>query len=425
MMKKIIAIIVLLSTMVLLISCQNLNKSDKDIQPEIPPSPPSEADNEEQPELAYEDKLISNMTLDEKIGQLVIIGFPEDTKFQTLMSFIKDNKVGGFILFKRNYDSFKELYELNSKLKDWNNGNPLPLFISVDEEGSTVSRMPEDGTTIPDAKIFGRINDTALTEKSGKVVGKQLYASGINLNFAPVLDILSIKDNELLKVRAYGTDADRVSSHGISFIKGLASEKIIAVAKHFPGHGNTKVDSHSKLPIIDIDRSLLESRELLPFKNAIEEGIDAIMIGHLAFPKIDESGKPATKSKVFLTDILRNELGFQGLAITDEIEMYGFMEGDQSVAESVIESFNAGADIFVIGHTKEVQDKVLKAFKEGAANGLISEERINESLRRIIKVKKKYNISDKMDLNYDDAYKLFTDGGNQQLLKEVKERRKQ
>ncbi|MDD4833300.1 MAG: glycoside hydrolase family 3 protein [Lutispora sp.] len=424
-MKKSLPKILFFIFLILLTSCQKPSELLPDNQGEESVSPPGKVPDEKPTEPSYEDKVISTMSLDEKIGQLVIVGFPEGTQDEVLIKAIRNDKIGGFILFRRNYKNFKELYELNSKLKDWNKDNPLPLFISVDEEGGSVSRIPKDGVTIPDAKVFGNINDTALTERSGSVVGKQLQASGINLNFAPVLDILSISDNALLKVRAYGKDADRVSSHGISFIKGLTSEGIIAVPKHFPGHGNTTVDSHGSLPVIDITRSLMEERELIPFKNAVNKGIDAIMVGHLAFPQIDKSRKPATKSKIFLMDILRNELGFQGLAITDEIEMYGFMEGEQPVEDAVIESFNAGIDIFIIGHTKEVQDKVLQALKDGAASGLISEERINESLKRIIKVKKKYNISDEMNLDYEEAYKLFTNEENRKFLKEVKAKKKQ
>ena len=424
-MKKLLPKVLFFIFLILLTSCQKPSELLPDKQGEDSVSPPVEVPDEKPTEPSYEDKIISTMSLDEKIGQLVIIGFPEGTQDEVLIKAIRDNKVGGFILFRRNYKNFKELYELNSKLKDWNKDNPLPLFISVDEEGGTVSRIPKDGVTIPDAKVFGNINDTALTERSGSVVGKQLQASGINLNFAPVLDILSISDNALLKVRAYGKDADRVSNHGISFIKGLTSEGIIAVPKHFPGHGNTTVDSHGNLPMIDITRSLMEERELIPFKNAINEGIDAIMVGHLAFPKIDESGKPASKSKAFVTDILRKELGFQGIAISDEIEMKGFINDGQPIEDAVIEAFNAGIDIFIIGHTKEIQDKVLKALKDGVTNNLISEKRLNESLKRIITVKKNYNLSDEMNLNYEDAYKLFTDEENRQFLKEVNEKKKQ
>ena len=228
---------------------------------------------------------------------------------------------------------------MNLKLKNLNKNNPLPLFISVDEEGSTVSRLPKEGTKVPDAVVFGNINDENLTEKSGIIIGRQLYAAGINLNFAPVLDILSTKDNKLLKLRSYGKDIDIVSKHGIAFINGLASQGIISVAKHFPGHGYTNKDSHGTLPVINIDYTTLKNRELVPFQNAINAGIDVVMIGHLAFPKIDSSGKPATKSKVFVTDILRNELGFQGITLTDDIEMKGFIDDKQSLEESVIESF--------------------------------------------------------------------------------------
>ncbi len=390
----------------------------------LPPLEPEQRENNNPIKKTYENTIIESMNLNEKIGQLIIVGFPHGTPEEDIIDYITIDKVGGFILFKRNYNSFKELYELNSKLKDWNKDNPLPLFISVDEEGGTVSRLPKEGTKIPDAAVFGHINDYELTEKSGIIVGKQLHAAGINLNFAPVLDILSIKDNSLLKLRAYGKDGDMVSKHGIAFINGLKSQGIIPVPKHFPGHGNTNKDSHSDLPIIDIDGNTLRNRELIPFKDAINAGIDAIMVGHLTFPKIDESGKPATKSKVFLTDILRNELNFQGIALTDEIEMYGFMDGEQSLNDSVIEAFNAGIDIFVIGHTKEIQKKVIKALMDGVSEGLITEERLNQSLERIIKVKNKYKLSNTMNMAFAEAYNLFTNEENRQFLEEVNSKKK-
>ena len=149
------------------------------------------------------------------------------------------------------------------------------------------------------------------------------------------------------------------------------------------------------------------------------------MVGHLAYPKIDESGKPASKSKVFLTDILRNELNFQGIAITDEIEMYGFMEEKKSLEESVIEAFNAGIDVFVIGHTKDIQKKVLKALMDGVSRGLIKEERLDKSLRRIIKVKNKYKLSNTMNMDFEEAYNLFTDEENRQFLEEVNSKSRQ
>lgn len=420
-MKKIMLTILLSLVFVLQSSCM-IDKPSSPGNDGNKPSNPSAPDVEENytPEPSFEEMIISNMSLDEKIGQLVILGFSEGTTEEDLKKFIQIDKVGGFIFFRRNYNNFRELYELNSNLKSYNKENKLPLFIAVDEEGGTVSRIPKEGVTMPDAKIFGQIDDLSLTEESGKIIGKQLYSAGVNLNFAPVLDILSRNDNTLLKRRSYGNNADKVSAHGISFIKGIKEEGVIAAPKHFPGHGNTNIDSHGSLPVIDIDRSTMDQRELIPFKNAIDAGIDALMIGHLSFPKIDESGKPASRSKVFLTDILRNQLGYEGIAISDEIEMVGFAEGKESLEDAVIESFNAGMDVFVIGHTKELQSRVLEALKDGVAKGLITENRINESLEKIIKVKRKYNLSNEMNLQYDEAYDLFIDSEYRDFVNHVK-----
>lgn len=418
-MKKALLVFLLIVVGLFLISCSKKTEPIEYNNKNLSSNEPKEYEGNNSVGKSHEDTLIEDMKLNEKIGQLLIVGFPQETPEKDIMDYIAIDKVGGFILFKRNYGNFKELYGLNSKLKDWNKNNPLPLFISIDEEGGTVSRLPKEGTKIPDAAVFGKINDDKLTEKSGVIVGKQLYAAGINLNFAPVLDILSLKDNTLLKLRAYGKDGNMVSKHGIAFINGLKSQGIISVPKHFPGHGDTDKDSHVTLPVINIDEITLKNRELIPFEDAINAGIDAIMVGHLAFPKIDESVKPATKSKIFLTDVLRNELNFQGIALTDEIEMYGFMDNEQSLEESVIEAFNSGIDVFVIGHTKEIQKKVLKALIDGVSEGLITEERLNESLRRIIKVKNKYKLSNTMNMDFEEAYNLFTNEENRQFLEEV------
>ena len=355
--------------------------------------------------LSYEDEMLASLTLKEKIGQLVILGFSNDISEEELNNYIKVDKVSGFILFSRNYKNFKELYALNHKLKSLNINNPLPLFISIDEEGGTVSRLPKEITKIPDPFYFGSLDDVKLTEESGTIIGKQLCAAGVNLNFAPVLDILSNKKNKLFLKRSYGKDAETVSRHGIAFIKGLTSQGIIPTAKHYPGHGDTYSDSHKTLPTINIDYNTLINRELIPFKAAINEGIDAIMIGHLLFPQIDD--KPATKSGVLIEGILRRDLGFHGIALTDDIEMKGFIEGEQTIEEAVIESFNADIDIFVIAHTSEIQNKVLKALLHAVLEGTITNERLNKSLKRIIMIKQKYKLSDNMNISYEEAFRLI------------------
>ena len=321
---------------------------------------------------------------------------------------------------KMDNSALKELYDLNVELKNNNINNPLPLFISIDEEGKSVSRLPEDANKIPDAVDFGSIDDIKLTEKAGAIIGEELYAMGINMNFAPVLDIPVLKNNTLLKRRAYGKEPSIVSRHGIAFINGLSSQNIISVAKHFPGHGGSNMDSHKTLPLLDAEYSLIKNRELIPFKNAIKEGIDAVMLGHLAFPKIDDSGLPASRSKVFITEILRESLGFEGITVTDDIEMYGFLGNNKNIDELIVEAFNSGIDIFLISHTKKLQKDVLDALYDGVKKGHITKERLDESLKRIIKIKLKYFLSNEMNMDFDKAYGILTDKNNKSLFENIK-----
>ncbi len=368
----------------------------------------------------YIENIVSNMNLKEKVGQLAIIGFQEKFLNKDTIDFITNDKIGGFILFKRNFENIKELYDLNVELKNNNINNPLPLFISIDEEGKSVSRLPEDANKIPDAVDFGSIDDIKLTEKAGAIIGEELYAMGINMNFAPVLDIPVLKNNTLLKRRAYGKEPSIVSRHGIAFINGLSSQNIISVAKHFPGHGGSNMDSHKTLPLLDAEYSLIKNRELIPFKNAIKEGIDAVMLGHLAFPKIDDSGLPASRSKVFITEILRESLGFEGITVTDDIEMYGFLGNNKNIDELIVEAFNSGIDIFLISHTKKLQKDVLDALYDGVKKGHITKERLDESLKRIIKIKLKYFLSNEMNMDFDKAYGILTDKNNKSLFENIK-----
>ncbi|MHB1391728.1 MAG: beta-N-acetylhexosaminidase [Clostridia bacterium] len=364
--------------------------------------------------------LISEMTLEEKVGQLLIVGFPPDTKADEIQDYIDRYRVSGFILFRRNYMDFDSQYALIKSLKEKNGlKNPLPLFVSVDEEGGTVSRLPKGGTHFPDAKLVGKAGDPELAYKTGEVIGQELRASGINLNFAPVLDIVSSSENTLLIKRSYGNTAEAVSIHGTAFINGIQSAGVIASPKHFPGHGSTSVDSHGKLPVINIDRNTFQSRELVPFKTAVDAGLDAVMVGHLAYPKLDPSGLPATMSSYFLTDVLRKEMGFKGISISDEIEMYGYMNGKATLEECVVTSFNAGLDMFVIGHTKKIQDKVLKALIGAWQEGRISEQRLNESVLRIIKVKLKHKLSDTMEYSLEEARNNFTSKEHKSVLEEL------
>jgi len=419
-LKKLVLITLLILTFLIATNCSIPPVSESKPDSGTPPQD-SEVIDDKRDELEENAAAILNkMNLDEKVGQLLVVGFPQDVTEEDLQDYIDRYKVSGFILFKRNYEDFDSQYNLVNSLKERNDlKNPLPLFISVDEEGGTVSRLPAGGTHFPDAKLVGKAGDPELTYKTGEVIGQELGASGINLDFAPVLDIVSSSENKLLIRRSYGATADIVSAHGTAFINGLQATGVIAVPKHFPGHGATTVDSHGKLPIINIDSETFQGRELVPFRTAINEGLEAVMVGHLAYPKLDPSGLPATMSSYFLTDILRKELGFKGISISDEIEMYGYMSGKATLEECVITSFNAGLDIFVIGHTKTIQDRVLKALKDACGNGRITEQRLNESVLRIIKVKLKHKLSDTMEYSLEEARNNFTSKEHKAVLEEL------
>jgi len=389
--------------------------SDSEDNPPIVVSPP-EKDNDQ--------LLLESLSLDEKIGQLLMIGYKEAQPVEKVREFVQEYKVGGFILFNRNYSNLEDMVQTTNQLNAWNSSNPLPLFLSLDEEGGTVSRIPKEGTKLPDARLLGAINDTELTFRAGAVIGEELKAMGINMDYAPVLDIVSSPDNRLLFKRSFGSTPEIVSKHGVEFIKGLYDQGVIAVPKHFPGHGDTIVDSHGKLPKIMIDKEKLLSRELVPFKAAIDAGIDALMVGHLSFPLIDATELPATKSEIFLGNILRDDLGYKGLIITDDIEMLGYLKNKADLPEEIIRSLQAGVDIFLIGHTGEIQMDVFSTIKTAVQNNIIPESRIDESVLRIIKVKTKYLLSENTSIDLEQTKLIVGSAEHKEVLKEITDRAK-
>jgi len=419
-LKRLFSIAIVVLILLIAAGCTVPDVSEGNVTPVPPAQSNPDTEDRKDPLDEKAKSLLAGMTIEEKVGQLLIVGFPEDTTKEVLQDYIDRLKVSGFILFRRNYTDLDSLYALVRSLKEMNSlKNPLPLFISIDEEGGTVSRLPKGGTHFPDALQVGKAGEPGLTYKTGQTIAEELKAAGINLNFAPVLDIVESGENKLLIRRSYGSTPEVVSLHGTSFINGLQSKGVIAAPKHFPGHGNTVEDSHSTLPVIDTDKAAMQSRELVPFKAAIDAGLDAVMVGHIAFPKIDPTGLPASMSNYFLTDVLRKDLGFGGISISDDIEMQGYISSKDTVEGCVISSFNAGLDIFLIGHTKAIQDQVFKALLDGCGDGRISEERLNESVLRIIKVKLKNGLTDTMEYEIEEAKRIFGSDEHKSVLEEL------
>lgn len=335
---------------------------------------------------------VDTMSLDEKIGQLLVVGLDGYSISENMNNLIKENKVGGVILFSKNVESSNQLVSLINSIKTSNSQNKTPLLISVDEEGGRVSRMPTEIKKIPTNKIIGKRNDGDFSYNIGKIIGEELKAFGFNMNFAPVLDISSNPNNPVIGDRSFGNNVDIVNKLGIKTMQGIIDSGIIPVVKHFPGHGDTSVDSHIGLPVVNKDLTQLNDFELIPFKEAIKNNVDTIMVSHILLNKIDLNF-PASMSKIIITDILRESLKFKGVVITDDMTM-GAIVKYYDIGDASVKSINAGSDLILVCHGYENELKVINSLKLAVQNKIITEERLNESVYRILKLKEKYTIND-------------------------------
>ena len=342
---------------------------------------------------------IESMTLDEKIGQMITVGIDEYTINDKTKELIVDKKVGGIILFKDNINDSNQLLQLINNIKDINSKNKIPLFISIDEEGGRVSRLPKEIKKLPSNEVIGNINDKELAYDIGKTIGYSLKSFGFNMDFTPVLDINSNSKNTVIGDRSFSSNKNIVANLGVSEINGFKSRNIISVAKHFPGHGDTDIDSHYKLPIINKTLDELKEVEFVPFKNAIEENVPSIMVSHILLPEIDDIN-PASMSKTIITDILRKDLKFDGLIVTDDMTM-GAITNNFDISEACIKSINAGADLLLICHGYETEVDVINNIKDAVDKGIISIDRINESVYRILSLKYSYKINNEKIENID------------------------
>lgn len=340
------------------------------------------------------DYKLKNMSLEEKVGQLFQVGFQSKSIDREIKDLIENYHIGGVIYFTRNIENLEQTASLSKNLQELalDSGAGIPLFISVDQEGGKVRRI-KDLTYFPANIEIGATGDKELSRKAAAVTAKELKGLGINVNLAPVLDVNNNPANPVIGERSFGADPILVAEMGVAYIKGLQAEGIIATAKHFPGHGDTAVDSHFDLPVINHSRERLDQVELYPFKKAIEAGVDSIMVAHIYFSTIEsEAGIPATLSKAVLNDLLREDLNFEGVIITDDLEM-GAITNFLGTAAGAVKTIEAGADIVLISHSYDKQKQAIEAVIAAVENGRISEKRIEESLRRIIKLKgKRINI---------------------------------
>lgn len=334
---------------------------------------------------------VSKMDLEEKIGQMIFAGVSGTTMDTGAQKLINQLHVGGIIFYKNNFENPTQTVELVNQIKAENSSN-IPLFLGVDQEGGRVIRLPGALTNFPPNKQIGEVNNPEFSYKIGRLLGYELKEFGLNLDFAPVLDINSNPNNPVIGDRSFGNNLEIVSKLGIETMKGIQSQKVIPTIKHFPGHGDTAVDSHLELPIVNKTLKELMKLELIPFKRAMDEGAEVVMVAHMLIPKLDKNN-PASMSKVVMTDVLRKQLGFTGVIITDDMTMGAIVE-HFDIGKAAVESVKAGSDIILVGHGYDNVDKIQSALKSAIEKGEISQQRINESVERIIKLKRKYDIKD-------------------------------
>jgi beta-N-acetylhexosaminidase len=333
------------------------------------------------------DAIVERLTVEEKVGQLLLVGFGGTQMDPTIATFLDDMKPGGVALFTRNIDSPRQTVQL---IRDVRARDPagVPMFVAVDQEGGTVVRLKDHATVLPSAMALGAANDVDLARRAGEALGKDLALFGFNMNLAPVLDVNSNPNNPVIGIRSFGEDPHAVAELGVAYVEGLQSAGILAVAKHFPGHGDTDSDSHYHLPVLPHDRARLDEVELLPFARNFAEGLDAIMTAHIALPALGgpEKDLPATVSERVLTSLLRDELGYQGLVMTDGLEMQGIIQRFGS-GEAAVRAVLAGADVVMVlwfpEKKREVRDSLLAAVKSGR----ISKERLDGAVRRVLVAK--------------------------------------
>ena len=336
----------------------------------------------------------NKLSLTEKFGQTILLGLDVYEINNEIIRIIEDYKIGGVVLYKKNYTSVESMTEFINKLKSYNSINKIPLFIAIDQENGRVNRLPKELNGIKSALSQAKTKNMKIINAINELTSYILKSVGVNMNFAPVLDILRNDKNRAIGNRSYGYNSNDVTKYGIPFMQTLQRNNIISVVKHFPGHGATNKDSHFIIPkIYDIKR--LENEDIKVFDNAINACADALMVGHL---KLKGYGfKPATINKKVIQKYLIDRYKYNGLIITDDLRM-NFLQKIYGLKKCVKNSINAGNNMIMIKYQKgdyKLYQKLLNLVKQCE----IDPELVNNSAKKIVNMKKKYKVDDTEILN--------------------------
>lgn len=326
----------------------------------------------------------------EDIGNLFIVGFHGTTPSAEILKLIHEYHIAGVILFSRNIESPRQVWKLTQalQLEAKKAGYIQPLLIGVDQENGVVRRLSSGFTKFPGAMAIAATGKIENASKVYSYSAQELKAVGINWNFAPVADVNTNALNPVIGVRSFGDTPPVVAQYVRSAIDGIQSEGICSSVKHFPGHGDTETDSHIGLPILNKSLSDLESGELIPFIAGIQSGVASIMVSHIVFSQLDEVF-PSSLSRNIMTDLLRQKLSFEGVIVTDDLEMDAIKENFGTVS-AAIKALQNGADLAMISHHYDMQRAALEKAKKAVDDGELDREIIEKKISRIAEIRKKY-----------------------------------
>ena len=329
------------------------------------------------------------LTVKQMLGQKLIFGFHGTELSGEFKELIRRYQIGNVILFARNIKSTDQLRRLCGQIQSFIlEVTGFPAFIVIDQEGGIVSRLPSDAVTVPGAMALSATGDPDSARLAAEITIRQLRSLGVNFNMAPVLDVNTNPANPVIGVRSLGDDPQRAALFGEAAVRAYENTGIFCCGKHFPGHGDTSVDSHLGLPREDKTLEQLEEAELIPFRRCIEAGIPAIMTSHILFPSIEKENLPCTMSRTIITDILKGRLGFRGLVFSDCMEMEAIRKF-YGTAKGTVAAFQAGVDLAEISKTTELMWETAKAVNEAAEAGQLDMAELRRSVEKILTIKKK------------------------------------
>lgn len=316
--------------------------------------------------------------LERLAGSVIVCGFRGTDVPREVRSWLADGLVAGVILFGRNLEDALQASELIDACQEASSAERPPL-IGIDQEGGRVARLGAPVIELPPMRVLGDHDDPVLTALAGKVLGRQLRAIGINLDFAPVLDVDTHPENPVIGDRSFGTTPERVTKHGLAFADGLHRGGVLSCGKHFPGHGDTDTDSHLALPMLRHDRARLEQIELRPFRAAVGR-IPSIMTAHVVYEPLDE--RPATLSPLIVGELLRADVGYDGVVFTDDLEMRAVLD-QHAIEESGMLAIEAGCDVALVCSDVDAVPRLRDALRDEASTRPRFHERLREAGARV------------------------------------------